>query len=100
GGTHAALVVAQRDGEVRRVDYDHVRFRDLLHHATAGDLLLHAADAPLHLRGALALFELVADLLPRHAQLPPVAEELPRHIDRSDDAESGCEREQRAPTER
>ena len=85
--THALVVVAQRDREVRRVHDDHIGLRHFLHHAAASELLLSCADAAFDFGRAVAFLQLLTDLLATHLQLLRVLPELPGHVHCGDQRE-------------
>ena len=91
---HALLVVAQRHREVRRVGDDDVRLRHFLHHAAAGQLLLHAADAALHFGRAVALLRFLADFLAAMRSFLLYCAELQRHIDAGDEPHGAGQHQQ------
>jgi hypothetical protein len=85
-----ARLVAQRHGDVRRVDQHDVGGGDVGHHPVAAHPHLPLADHALHLRVAVGLLVLVLDVLDAH---PLVLGEVPSLVGevrgRQDQAEQG-----------
>jgi hypothetical protein len=80
----AGAVPFQGDGEMRRVDDDHVGLGHVDQHLVGGDLLRPLAPGLLHVGVALGLLEFLAQLLVAHPLAAQVVVALPEEVDRPD----------------
>ena len=85
----------QRHGVVGGVDDHHVGLGHVEQHAVGGDRLGAAAPLRLHVRVALGLLVLLAEVLEGHPQPPGVVEALPDQVDAGDgDGDDGGDGQQ------